>query len=104
MKRIYVIDELKGFNKLLDNEGITEGSEKENILNSFKTLLNIRVEIEERKEGGYYEFIYNNITNERMKYSDFNPYQNSLINECFSHFIGIRKDLNACIENLTIVN
>ena len=95
MKKTYLINEHKGFNKIFDREGIEQNKRAE-ILKGLD-LINIRVEIEKRSSGGYFEFIYNNEGN-RLKLTDFNSYHRSLINNCFNHFIGLRDNLNECIE------
>ena len=58
MKKTYLINEYKGFNKIFDREGIEQNKRAE-ILKGLD-IINIRVEIEKRSSGGYFEFIYNN--------------------------------------------
>ncbi|HBF7929181.1 hypothetical protein [Clostridioides difficile] len=95
MKKIYVIDEEQGFNKIFDKENITDINARNEILKDLN-LITLRVEIEE-KEGQYYEFIFDE-DNRRKRLNDFNPYHKGLINTCFNHCIGIVKDLNEFIE------
>lgn len=95
MMKNYKINELEGFNKIFDKENISEDIRKE-VLKDMN-LLNITVTIEDRTQGGYYEFIYDSEGN-MLRRDTFNHYQKSLINQCFSHFIGIRKNISEHIE------
>ena len=94
MKKTYLINEYKGFNKIFDREGIEQNKRAE-ILKGLD-FISVRVEIEKR-DNGYFEFIYNAEGN-RLKLTDFNSYHRSLINNCFNHFIALRDNLNECIE------
>lgn len=96
MKRIiFLINEEKGFNKIFDKEGVKQDQRKDILKNL--NLVSLKVTIEEREEGGYYEFIEDTEGN-KLKNSTFNPYHKSLINECFSYFIGLKDELSEFIE------
>lgn len=92
MERIYVINEEKGFNKLLDKENITDINKRKEILNGLN-MIDISIEMKKENENYYYAII-DNKTNEIKKDRDFNSWHNSLISICVSHFVSSRNQLN----------
>ena len=96
MEIVYLINEEKGFNKLLDKESITDINKRNEILNSLN-MIDISVKII-KETGGYYCTIIDNKTKEIKKESDFNGWHKSLISNCISHFICEDRSLCDLIE------
>lgn len=95
MKKVYMIDEEKGFNKIFDKENVSKEQRKE-LMDSFNNLLKINVVLENRNNSTY-QFIFDNEGNKK-RMDDFNSYEKSLINLCFSDFMGIKTLNNEHIE------
>lgn len=95
----YVIDDRKRFENILRNENNLNEEKINEFMNILNPTLNITIIINDRLCGGYEFNIYDNNTSNKKSINEYNSYEKSLINSCFSDYIKIN---NSDVDKLYI--